>query len=47
MKFIMEYKVKEIKKGIKLHLIRNEKFKTNLVSVFLTTDLNRENITKR
>lgn len=46
MKFIMEYKVKEIKKGIKLHLIRNEKFKTNLVSVFLTTDLNRENITK-
>lgn len=46
MKFIMEYKVKEIKKGIKLHLIRNEKFKTNLVSVFLTTELNRENITK-
>ena len=46
MKIIMEYKVKEIKNGIKLHLIRNEKFKTNLVSVFLTTELNRENITK-
>ena len=46
MKFIMEYKVKEIKNGVKLHLIRNEKFKTNLVSVFLTTELNRENITK-
>ena len=42
----MEYKVKEVKKGIKLHLVKNEKFKTNLISVFLTTDLNRENVTK-
>ena len=30
----MEYKVKEIKDGIKLHLINNDKFKTNLISVF-------------
>ena len=42
----MEYKVKEIKKGIKLHFIHNDKFKTNLVSVFITTKLNRENVTK-
>lgn len=42
----MEYKVKEIKDGIKLHLINNDKFKTNLISVFLTTELNRENVTK-
>ncbi len=42
----MEYQVKEIKKGINLHLINNDKFKTNLVSVFLTTQLNRENVTK-
>ena len=42
----MDYKVKEIKEGIKLHLINNDKFKTNLISVFLTTELNRENVTK-
>ena len=42
----MEYKVKNIKKGINLHLINNEKFKTNLVSVFLTTKLNRQDVTK-
>lgn len=42
----MEYKEKEIKKGIKLHLINTDKFKTNLVSVFLTTEISRENVTK-
>ncbi len=42
----MKYQIKEIKKGIKLHLIHNEKFKTNLISIFLTTELNRENVTK-
>ena len=42
----MEYKVKEIKQGIKVHLINNDKFKTNLIAVFLTTELNRENVTK-
>ena len=42
----MEYKVKEEKEGIKLHFIHNEKFKTNLVSVFITTKLTRENVTK-
>ena len=42
----MNYKVMEIKKGIKLHIVKTEKFKTNLLSIFLTTPLNSENITK-
>ena len=42
----MNYQVKEIKKGINIHLINNNKFKTNLISIFLTTELNRENVTK-
>lgn len=42
----MEYKENEIKQGIKLHTINNNKFKTNLIAVFLTTELNRENVTK-
>lgn len=36
----------ELKEGIKLHIIKTDKFKTNLVAVFLTTKLNRENVTK-
>lgn len=42
----MNYKVTEIKKGIKLHIIKTDKFKTNLLSVFLTTPLNNESITE-
>lgn len=42
----MEYKQTEIKKGIKLHTIKTEKFKTNLIAIMLTTKLNRENVTK-
>ena len=42
----MEYKHTEIKKGIKLHTIKTEKFKTNLIAIMLTTKLNRENVTK-
>lgn len=42
----MEYKQTELKKGIKLHTIDTDKFKTNLISVFITTKLNRENVTK-
>ena len=42
----MEYTKKEIKKGINLHTIKNEKFKTNLIAVFLTTELTKENVTK-
>lgn len=42
----MEYKQTEIKKGIKLHTIKTEKFKTNLIAIMLTTKLERENVTK-
>lgn len=42
----MEYKQTEIKKGIKLHTIKTEKFKTNLIAIMLTTKLDRENVTK-
>lgn len=42
----MKDSITEIKKGIKLHSIQTNKFKTNLISVFITTPLNRENVTK-
>lgn len=42
----MQYKEQEIKQGIKLHTISTDKFKTNLIAVFLTTKLTRENVTK-
>lgn len=42
----MEYNQTEIKQGIKLHTIKTDKFKTNLIAVFLTTSLTRENVTK-
>ena len=42
----MEYKQCEIKKGIKLHTIKTDKFKTNLIAVFLSKKLERENVTK-
>lgn len=43
---MMQYKEQELKKGIKLHTIKTDKFKTNLIAVFLTTKLTRENVTK-
>ena len=42
----MEYKQTELKKGVKLNTIHTNKFKTNLIAVFLTTKLDRENVTK-
>lgn len=42
----MQYKENEIKKGIKLHEIQTDKFKTNLIAVFLTMPITRENVTK-
>lgn len=42
----MNYKKQEIKKGINLHSIKTESFKTDLISIFITTPLNRENVTK-
>ncbi len=42
----MKYKEDELKQGIKIHTINTNKFKTNLIAVFLTTELNRETVTK-
>ncbi len=42
----MEYNKSEIKKGINLHTIKTDKFKTNLIAIFLTTKLERETVTK-
>ncbi len=42
----MEHEIKEIKKGIKFHTLNTDKFKTNLFAIFLSTKLNRENVTK-
>ena len=36
----------EIKKGINLHVIKTNKFKTNLLAVFLSTPLDKQVITK-
>ena len=43
---MMKYKKLEIKKGINLHLIQTDKFKTNLMAIFLTLPLTKENVTK-
>lgn len=42
----MNYQKTQIKEGINLHIIQTNKFKTNLLSVFLTLPLTRENVTK-
>ena len=42
----MNYKEKEIKKGIKLHEIQTDKFKTNLIAVFLSMPITKDNVTK-
>ncbi len=41
----MSYKIEEIKKSIKLHCIETDKFKTNLISVFLSVPLDKKNVT--
>ena len=41
----MSYVNKDIKLGIKLHCIKTNKFKTNLLAAFITMPLNRENVT--
>lgn len=41
----MSYNIEEIKKGIKLHFIETDKFKTNLIAVFITLPLNRKTVT--
>lgn len=42
----MSKETKEIKAGIKAHFIQTDLFKTNLVCVFITVPLTRENVTK-
>ena len=42
----MKYKENELKQGIKIHTINTNKFKTNLLAIFLTTELNRKTVTK-
>lgn len=38
--------VKELKQGITMHTINTDKFKTDLIAVFLTTKLTKEDVTK-
>lgn len=41
----MKYNKEEVKKGITIHYLDTDKFKTNLITVFLTTPLTREYVT--
>lgn len=41
----MKYQKQEIKEGITIHNLDTDKFKTNLIAIFLTTPLSREYIT--
>ena len=41
----MEEIKKEIKEGIHLHILKTDKFKTNLIAVFLTTKLDKKTVT--
>lgn len=41
----LNYKKEEIKKGITLHTINTNKFKTNLFAVFITMPINKETVT--
>ena len=43
----MDYKKNQIKEGINLHIVQTNKFKTNLISVFLTLPLKQEEVTKQ
>ena len=42
----MKYTVTDIKEGIKLHTINTNKFKTNIIAIFLSLPITRENVTK-
>mgnify|MGYP004529296479 CR=1 FL=1 len=42
----MKHIEKNIKEGIKLHILDTPKFKTNIVAIFLTTKLEKETVTK-
>ncbi len=42
----MSDKAQKVKEGITSHIIKTDKFKTDLIAVFLTTKLTREDVTK-
>ena len=42
----MPYKIQEVKRGIKTHMIETNKFKTNLFAIFLSVPLNRVSVTQ-
>lgn len=42
----MNYRWMNLKEGIKLHTIKTDKFKTNIIAIFITVPLTRENVTK-
>lgn len=42
----MNYVVEEIKQGIKVHYIKNDKYKTNLITVFLSVPLDKNTVTE-
>ena len=42
----MNYNKQEIKRGITLHQVNTNNFKTNLYAIFLATPITRENVTK-
>lgn len=42
----MSYKIENLKENIKAHLIQTPKFKTNLIAVFMSIPLNKEDVTK-
>ena len=41
----MQYNIIELKQGIKIHFIKTNSFKTNLVAAFLSTPLEKEMVT--
>lgn len=41
----MSKKTWEIKKGIKIHFLKNNSFKTNIISIFISTPLKRDTVT--
>ena len=41
----MEYSICELKKGIKTHYIKTDLFKTNLIAIFITEKLSKDNVT--
>lgn len=42
----MSYKTEEIKKGIKFHYIKTQKFKTDLIAIFITLPMSKDTVTK-